>query len=200
MFRKFILTIFLSSSLAAFSFAQGGVEGGLYANYFQLGYRGQTSFGGQLHIPIGDVFTLNYRLSLGPSNGGLYVHAPAGAVAGGWLISNFNESELLGAIGFLMFAVPEGVGGYIKSEGKFRPYVSLNPLGIEYWHKKDPYEEFAKMSCNATFRMKMTTGVSWLHYIAPEVSATYIYTPGTLTERIGFHIGITFGYQSEETW
>lgn len=198
MFRKLILVLVLSTTLSPLAFSQGVVEGGVYANYFQLGYRGQTSFGGQLHIPVFDIFTLNYRVSLGPSNGGLYVHAPAGAVAGGWLISNFDGNRFLGTMGFLMLLVPEGMGVYIKEGNKFNPYVSVNPLGFEYWHTKAPYEEFAKMSCNATFRLKMATGVNWLHFIAPEISATYIYTPGALTSRLGFHAGITLGYQAQD--
>lgn len=197
MFRKFILAFLLSVSPAPV-FSQGVIEGGVYANYFQLGYRGQPSFGAQLHIPLGDIFTVNYRVSLGPSNGGLYLHVPAGMVAGGWLVSESNGAEYIQVISFLLVAVPEGAGVYIPSKGKLRPYVSLNPLGIEYWHRREPYDEAMKMSCNASFRLKMETGQNWLHYVAPEISATYIYTPGALTSRLGFHVGVTFGYQTQD--
>jgi hypothetical protein len=192
--KRKICTLIVGLILSLTGIAQDGVEGGVYANYFQLGYRGQSSFGGQLHLPFGGIFTANYRVSIGPSNKGLYLHAPAGMVAGAYLLSQAGSSDFLSTLGILLFVVPEGVGVYIKDEGKIRPHLSVNPLGFEYWHRKTPFDENAKMSGNICLRLKIESGVDWFDFVAPEVGGTWIYTPGQTTARYGFHAGLTIGY------
>jgi hypothetical protein len=201
MLKKIATVFLLITGLSSFTQlkAQGEMEGGIYANYFQLGYRGQPSFGGQFFFPLGDRFTLNYRLSLGPANKGLYVHTSAGSIAGGYLMTRsggiFN-GNILNGLGALLFIVPEGVGFYIKEEGRFKPHLSINPLGFEYWRRwKAPQEDFAKMSGSVVFRMKMDIGdFDWLDFVAPEFSTVWIYTPGTKTAQIGFHLGVCIGW------
>lgn len=183
-----VLVPFLSAQ------AQGGIEGGFYAEHFQLGYRSQQSFGGILHYPISDRFTLNYQIGIGPAQGGgIYIHAPAVAVAGAFLLSQAADVRALGALGALALVIPEGVGMYVGN-GKLKPHISINPLGCDYWHRRDPYEEFTKMSCSMIVRFKMRTNLSVPVYVAPQIGGVFVYTPGELTERFGFRAGIAIGF------
>jgi hypothetical protein len=194
-----MLFVALLFAATASAFAQDQIEGGLYAEHFQLGYRSQQQFGGILHIPFGDRFTANYQLGIGPSQqGGFFIHAPAGAVAGAFLLSNANGGELFNYLGVLMFVLPEGVGMYVTDNERMRAHVSLNPLGFEYWHRNNPYEEIAKMSGNVVLRLKMHTNLPVPTYIAPQIAGTWIYTPGQTRERFGFRAGVTMGYESKE--
>lgn len=180
--------------------------------YFQLGDRSFNDFGGILHIPIGDYATLNYHIGFGTSlNKGIFVHTTAGAVAGIWTLNELNGSGL-GYVSFLLALVPEGVGVYIPmgkyflaggtsqddSNRKFLGHFSINPLSVEYFYNSRTPEEWGKMSCDFVFRIKMHTGFDWGNYIAPQIAATYIYTPGQTTTRWGVKAGLTFGFEGEE--
>lgn len=196
---RFLITILLLTGLLKNGFAQGNFEGGLYAEHYQLGYRAQLNFGIIVHAPLGDRFTLNYQIGLGPKlGGGLYVHAPVGAVAGAFLLANANDFDFLSTVGILTLLVPEGVGMYF-GEGKMKMHASVNPLGFDYWHRRDPnYEEIPKVSGSLVFRVKMNTGMEWPSFIAPQVAGTMIYTPGESTSRFGVRAGITIGIGSTE--
>jgi hypothetical protein len=191
---------FLLLIAACFAFnishAQDELEGGVYAEHFQLGYRSQENFGGILHIPIG-AFTLNYQIGLGPkSGGGLYVHAPVGCVVGAWMLGNFSNFRFLTLLGALSIAVPEGVGVYLSEGDKISTHLSVNPLGFDYWYRRDEYEEIGRMSGSVVFRVKMRTNLDFPAYIAPQLAATMIYRADRENfDQFGFRAGVTFGIE-----
>jgi hypothetical protein len=199
MIQKTLAVLMLSFFSMTLS-SQGKLEGGLYAGYFQLGYRGFNDFGGMLHVPVGDNVTLNYHLGFGSSiNSGLYIHAPGGLVGGLWVLDEFRGAGRIGYLALLCCLVPEGVGYYFPPVGKFTPHVSINPLGVEYFYRKKTGEEWGKMSCDVVVRFKMKTSFqkSGL-YFAPQITGTYIYTPGQTTSRLGFKAGFTLGFQKRD--
>lgn len=195
--------------LSIFSFrvsAQDHIEGGLYLEHYQLGYRSQQQIGGQLHIGFGDRFTFNWQAGIGPTaQGGFYFHAPAGLIGGIKLMNEQGQRPILQAfpafnnIGLLLCVLPEGIG-YYATEGKMRLHVSLNPLGFDYWYRGDPYFEHGRMSGSMVVRCRLMSNLKWPIYLAPQIAATFIYRlpeDGTL-ERIGFCAGVTIGFSNEE--
>ena len=79
-------------------------------------------------------------------------------------------------------------------------HVSANPLGFDYWLRRDPYFEHGRMSGSVVFRMRLMSNLKWPIFIAPQVAATMIYRlpeDGTL-DRYGFRVGVTIGYSNEE--
>lgn len=197
-----LLLSFLSFRVASQDF----VEGGLYAEHFQLGYRSQQQIGGILHVGVMERFTLNWQIGIGPSaEGGIYAHAPAGFVGGMKLMRDqgshpiINSFPLFNNLGFLLLLCPEGVGYYV-TEGKMRIHVSVNPLGFDYWLRRDPYFEHGRMSGSVVIRGRLMSNLKWPVYIAPQIAGTFIYRlpeDGTL-ERIGFRAGVTIGFSNEE--
>lgn len=194
--RAFILLSFFCTTL----FSQGKVEGGFYAEYFQLGERSFNDFGGMLHIPIGERATLNYHIGFGTSlNGGIFVHSTGGAAAGFWILNELGGSGIrVGYLSFLLCLVPEGVGLYLPSKGKFATHLSINPLSVEYFYKNNPREEWGKLGCDLVARFKMQTNLKWPIYIAPQVSGTVIYTPGEMTSKFGIKAGVTIGFEDKD--
>lgn len=198
------ITLFLLLSVLSFrSSAQDHIEGGLYVEHFQLGYRSQQQIGGQLHIGIWDRFTLNWQMGIGPSaEGGFYAHAPAGFIGGMKLMraqSQYGQGNFLNYLGALLLVCPEGVGYYV-TEGKMRMHVSLNPMGFDYWYRGNPYFEHGRMSGSVVFRCRLMSNLKWPIYLAPQIAATVIYRlpeDGTL-DRIGFRAGVTIGFSNEE--
>jgi hypothetical protein len=179
------------------------VEGGFYAEYFQLGDRSFNNFGGILHLPIGDRWTLNYHIGFGTSlNRGIFVHATAGTVSGIWVLNEMQGTGIrVGYLSFLLCIVPEGVGYYLpnKSEHpKFLTHISVNPLGVEYFYNNRTHEEWGKMSCDVVARFKMQTSLKFPGYLAPHIAATWIYTPGATTSQFGLKAGITIGFEAKE--
>ncbi len=194
------LAVFLLSFFSISLFSQGKVEGGFYAEYFQLGDRSFNDFGGMLHIPIGDVGTINYHLGIGTSlNGGIFVHAPGGMVAGFWILNKLGGSGLrVGYISFLLCLVPEGAGIYLPTKGKIATHISVNPLGVEYFYNGNTGEEWGKLGCDVVARFKIHSSLKWPIYFAPQVATTVIYTPGQTTSKFGFKAGITIGFESQD--
>lgn len=182
------------------------IEGGIYAEHYQLGLRGQQQFGGQLFIGLGDRFTLNWQIGIGPtSEGGFYFHAPAGLIGGYKFMREQGSRPFINSLpwannlGLLLCAVPEGVG-YYATEGKMRLHVSLNPLGFDYWYRREPYFEHGRMVGSMMIRCRLMPDLKFPVYIAPQVGASFIYRPpadGTL-DRIGFRAGVTIGFTNEE--
>lgn len=197
--KKTFAIVLLSLSGICLS-AQGKVEGGFYAEYFQLGERSFNDFGGMLHIPIGDVGTLNYHIGFGTSlNGGLFVHSTGGAAAGFWILNKLGGSGLrVGYLSFLLCLVPEGAGIYLPSKGKFKTHLSVNPLSVEYYYKGDPHQEWGKLGCDVVARFKMKPNFKYPIYLAPQVSGTVIYTPGETTSQFGIKAGVTIGFESRD--
>lgn len=180
--------------------AQGNIEGGLYGEYFGLGDKGFQDLGIMFHFPFAERFTANYHVGFGSSNsGGVFVHAPSGAFAGAFVLYAVDRAGggRLGLLGFLLCAVPEGVGYYLPTKGKLSTHISVNPLSVEYFHKVDSGEEWGKMSCNVVARFKMSPNMKIPIYVAPQVAGTIIYTPGQTTSRYGFRAGVTIGLEKK---
>ncbi|HTL83514.1 MAG TPA: hypothetical protein VL651_17480 [Bacteroidia bacterium] len=198
---KRILLLFLFSFLffnapAQAPQGQGKLEGGFYAEYYQLGNNGQEQFGGILHIPIGDRFTLNYQLGIGPRiGGGFYVHSPPGVIVAGWLLINSGNLGAFDYLGFLSIAIPQGVGMYF-GKGKIISHFSIDPLSVDYWRKSFPEEEKWKLGCNFTYRAKMISDLKYPIYMAPQVTVTYLYLPGSLSP-FGVRAGIAIGLEAK---
>lgn len=199
------LTLFLLLSFLSYRVsAQEWIEGGIYAEHYQLGYRSQQQFGGQLHIGLGERFTLNWQIGIGPAaDGGFYFHAPAGVVGGVKLMREQRSSPIWNALpvannlGLLLCALPEGIG-YYATDGKMRLHVSLNPLGFDYW--RNPEFEHGRMVGTMMVRCRLMSNLKFPIYIAPQIGASFMYrTPddGTL-ERIGFRAGVTIGFSNED--
>jgi hypothetical protein len=197
--KKFLISVLFYFS-AHLLFSQGKVEGGLYAEYFQLGDRGFQDVGGMLHIPFADRFTANYHLGFGSSTtGGFFVHAPGGVVAGLWIFSRLGQfGNGNGYLTALLCALPEGVGYYPPTKGKIVTHISINPLSVEYFYKGSPHEEWGKLSCNFVLRVKMPTRLKIPSYIAPQIAGTFIYTPGQTTARYGVRAGVTIGFEKQD--
>ena len=175
------------------------MEGGLYGEYFQLGDRGFQDLGIMFHYPFAERFTANYHLGFGTSfNGGFFVHAPGGVVAGLWILDHVENGGGLGYLTILLCAVPEGVGYYLPTKGKLTTHISINPLSVEYFYKGSVGEEWGKLSCNFVARFKMQTGFKIPSYIAPQIAGTIIYTPGQTTARYGVRAGVTIGFEKGE--
>jgi hypothetical protein len=198
-----ILFVFVLSKLFAPLAAQDHIEGGLYLEHYQLGYRSQQQIGGQLHIGIGDRFTLNWQMGIGPAaEGGFYAHAPAGFIGGMKIMrvqSQYGQGNFLNYLGALLLVCPEGIG-YYATEGKMRMHVSVNPLGFDYWYRRDPYFEHGRMSGSVVVRCRLMSNLKWPIYLAPQIAASFIYRlpdDGTL-DRIGFRAGVTIGFSNEE--
>lgn len=195
------LAVILLSLFSITCFSQGKIEGGFYAEYFQLGDRGFNDFGGMLHIPIGERATLNYHLGVGTSlNGGVYAHCTGGMVAGFWVLDKMGGSGLrVGYLSFLLCLVPEGLGVYLPQKGKIATHVSINPLSVEYFYRSEnPHEEWAKLGCDVVARFKIRSTLKWPVYFAPQVAGTVIYTPGETTSQFGLKAGFTLGLEKKE--
>ena len=194
------LAVLLLSFFSITLFSQGKIEGGFYAGYFQLGDRSFNDFGGMLHIPVGDRATLNYHLGFGTSlNSGIYVHCTGGMVAGFWVLNKLNGSGFrAGYLSFLLCLVPEGVGLYLPSKGKFTTHISINPLSVEYFYRPRTGEEWGKMGCDIVARFKMRSSFDLPVYFAPQVAATVIYTPGQTTSKFGLKAGFTLGFEGRD--
>ncbi|MBI3509383.1 MAG: hypothetical protein HY064_01880 [Bacteroidetes bacterium] len=188
------LLLFISSL-----FSQGKVEGGLYAEHFQLGYKGQEQFGGILHYPVGGgKFTLNYQSGIGfQDGGGFYAHTSAGAIAGLWLMYHSLGVQYVNYLGFILVLVPNGAGMYF-GHGKIVQHISIDPLDVDYWHHYFPYEDRARMSGSIVYRVKLLPDLKWPIYIAPQVSLTMIYLTNNKVQQYGFRAGVCIGYQSNK--
>jgi hypothetical protein len=199
LFRKLFFLVLVG--VALHGRAQGSREFGFYAEHFQLGFRSQQAFGGEFHFPLGDRATLNYKLAIGPQQGGgFYVHAPVGLVVGSYLLTHPSEYDIVSTVGLLCLAIPEGVGVYV-SDGKLKTHVSFNPFGYEYFYHKDPdYEEYGRMSCSLVLRFKMSSGLKFPSYIAPEIGGSMIYrSDRDEFSPFGFFVGVTIGFEKTTT-
>ena len=200
-FTLFLLLCFISYRVTA---QVDWIEGGVYAEHYQLGYRSQQQYGAQLHVGLGERFTLNWQVGIGPAaDGGFYFHGTAGLVGGYKLMREQSTRPLLNALpwannlGLLLCALPEGVG-YYATDGKMRLHVSLNPFGFDYWRNSE--FEHGRMVGTMMVRCRLMSNLKFPIYIAPQIGASFIYrTPddGTL-ERIGFRAGVTIGFSNED--
>ena len=201
------LALFLLLSFLSFrTSAQEWMEGGLYAEHYQLGYRSQQQYGGIFHLGLGERFTLNWQVGIGPAaDGGFYFHAPAGLIGGYKLMREQNTRPILQVVpwvnnlGLLLCVLPEGVG-YYATEGKMRLHVSLNPLGFDYWNRLDGSITHGRMVGTMMIRCRLMSNLKFPIYIAPQIGASFIYRlpdDGTL-ERIGFRAGVTIGLSNED--
>lgn len=200
-------TLFLLLSFLSYrASAQDWFEGGLYAEHYQLGYRSQQQYGGIFHVGLGERFTLNWQIGIGPTaQGGFYFHAPAGVIGGYKLMREQNSRPIISVLpwannlALLLFVIPEGVG-YYATEGKMRLHISLNPLGFDYMNKLDNDIVHGRMVGTMMIRCRLMSNLKIPIYIAPQIGASFIYRlpdDGTL-ERIGFRAGVTIGLSSED--
>lgn len=198
--KKLLLTLLFILPSFSLLRAQGGIEAGFHAEQSFFGNRLQQSFGFNLYLPVGDIFTVNWQLGIGPrTNGGFYAHAPAGAVAGVWMISQFGgvDRRFWNAAGVLLAILPEGMGVYANDEGRFRHHFSLNPLGMDYWYRKNPYDELGKLSGTIQYRLKFVPKEDMNFFISPTVATTLIYNPENRIDQWGLRVGLTIGYSEE---
>jgi hypothetical protein len=177
--------------------AQNGIDIGLVAEHVQLPSKSMQSYGIMAYYKI-DQFTLNYHLGIGPSSqGGMYVHAPAGAAAAAFLLSKIDStrlgSRILGVAGILSLLIPEGVGFYTSEGERFSTHVSVNPLGYEYWKRKDPYLEEWRLSGSVVFRLRAMVLPKYRIFLSPHIGPVLTYKDGHL----GFKGGLVIGYSGE---
>jgi hypothetical protein len=171
-----------------------GFDIGIIADHRQFSDQYMQSFGLNAYINF-DRLTINYQLSIGPaSRGGFYVHAPAGAALGGFLLSKVDSNNfgyrILGIAGIISMVVPEGIGYYLSENDKFSTQLIANPLGYEYWKRKNPYEEDWALSGTFLFRFKYFVLPQYHVFIAPEIGPSWIYKNGDIGLKFGVAMGI----------
>ncbi len=188
------LFVLLSFSISLKS-QEEGIDIGIIADYHQLPNRSMESFGLQAYYHI-DRFTLNYQLSVGPNlEGGIYVHATGGMAAAGFIFSRIDSTQRIigggmAVVGVICMLIPEGIGYEIKQSEKLNADIILNPLGYEYWKRKDPYLEEWSLSATAMFRLKYMIFPKQNVFLAPQAGVSYMYKTGLLGFKAGIMIGI----------
>lgn len=161
-------------------------------DYFHVGNHDQFSVGTMLQVPVGERFSLNYQVAVGyKPGGGVYVHSHAGGYASVYTIARTVEHPNIRSIGILLVLIPEGLGFYPDENKKY--HISLNPLGVDYWHHKEPFEEISKLTGTVTIHRKFFTTAKFPSYIAPYIAASMIYKSDENFDKYGFRCGILLG-------
>jgi hypothetical protein len=195
--RNLLLTLLLALSAHLPTYAQEELEFALRAEQSFFGNRIQQLYGLDVYVPLGERFTVDWQVGIGPQQkGGYHAHAPIGLVSGAWLLGNLGGGDrtIINVVGVLLLVLPEGMGVYLNTEGRFRNHISLHPLGFEYWYRRQPYDELGKIAGTIQYRLKAIPKEDWPIYIAPTFAATMIYKPENRIEQWGFRIGLTIGY------
>lgn len=91
-------------------------------------------------------------------------------------------------LAILTAIVPEGVGCYADEDRNY--HIAVNPLGFDYWHKKEPYEESVKLSGTIQFSAKLPAFKNFPMRVSPYAAATMLYKSDAVLSRYGFHFGI----------
>lgn len=165
-------------------------------DYFHVGNRDQFSVGSMLQLPIGERFSLNYQLAVGyKPGGGVYVHTHAGGYAFAYTLARTIEHPTIRSIGILFVFIPEGIGFYPDEAKKY--HISVNPLGLDYWHHKEPFEEITKLTGTITIHRKFFTNAKFPAFIAPYIAASMIYKPDAHFDKFGFRCGILLGMKDD---
>jgi hypothetical protein len=197
----FNLILVLACSFSLSLKAQGGIELGVHAEQSFFGNRQQQSYGFNLYLPVGDIFTVDWQLGIGPrTKGGFYSHTPGGIVPGAFILSQFGgvERRFWNVTGLLLMILPEGMGVYANQEGRFRHHFAIHPLGFDYWYRRNPYDEVGKLTGTIQYRLKVVPNEERGLFISPTVGAAMVYNPDSRIDRWGLRVGITIGYS--ESW
>lgn len=167
--------------------------GGEYSDNFQ--WRNYTG-GLQLEIPIDERFSVHYKAQFGASSdGAFHLHSPIGAAFGTVLlhaIGNTN-SNAVGTLGALLYAIPEGITYYPNIDTKVRFGFYLAPLGCDYWRKRNYYEYFRfSGEAGAKARMPLFSNEHW--YLQVNGGVKYLYRYKSV-EQLHFHGGLGLAFR-----
>lgn len=129
------------------STAQNKMRLGALAEYSENSIIRNGSIGINLEILLGkeQKIALNYKFLVGASSDkAFYFHSTLGGFSGGYLLSKLGKEDFktINTIGLLLCFAPEGLTYYPNPDIKLSPGFYINPLGSDYWFKKNSYENF----------------------------------------------------------
>lgn len=189
--KKRSLTLFFVCVAFCCSIAQTA-EYGINLDHLQQQNNYQVSGGFVLHAPIKDDICLNYRLGFGyKTGGGIYIHTDAGILFGIVIISTVQpDFKAAGWLSVLSILIPEGVGYYPDKNHNL--YLAVNPLDVDYWHRKNPYQEKARMcgTLEASYKLPQARGIPGR--ITPYVAFNMMYMPADEFQRFGLRAGVAW--------
>jgi hypothetical protein len=192
--RLVVIFIFFTTILPCQNFHKTSITVlGEYGNSFD---KQQFSGGFQLEVCVSEnpIITLNYKYLFGGSNKSeFYMHTPAGAAIGGWLLANLGgaDIDLINGLGILLLMVPEGITLYPLTNEKRAFGIFASPLCVDYWNKSGDYDKFilsgeggGKLTVNLTNKCYLSThiGVKQMyHDKKPKTNTTFLIAGAGLT-------------------
>jgi len=144
-----------------------------------------------VEIPIEDYLSVNYKFTIGGnSDKAFYVHSPAGAAVGSFVLSAFggNNANFFNGLGAVLFAIPEGLTFYPNPDSKARIGIYLSPLGVDYWKKRNNYEYF-RFSGETGGKLRYALGDGKVDLMAYG-GIRYIYNKKSIVEPLFLNAGI----------
>ncbi len=200
MFNKFlyVFCFFFSSSLAKSQMADCGP----FIDFLQQQNNYQTSAGFALRVFITDDACINYKAELGyKAGGGVYIHADASPYFAGQIISKGGKKikEGIFCLSFLTLLIPEGIGFYPNDNHNL--YLAVNPLDIDYWYRKNPYEENSRLCGTIEASYKFPQYKGFPGRISPAIAFNMMYNPADEFKRFSIRIGaaLLFDDKPKET-
>ncbi len=194
----YILCLFLSSISIVNSQT---AEYGFVIDHLQQQSNYQVSGGFVLRAPINDDVCLNYRLALGyKTGGGVYIHSDAGPYFGIIVISAIRpQFKAVSWISLLSILMPEGIGYYPDKNHNL--YLAVNPLDVDYWHRKRPFEENSRLCGTLEVSYKLPESKGIPGRITPYVAFNMMYNPADEFKRLGLRAGVAwlFSNSTQET-
>ncbi len=190
-----IFTFLMLFAIPYFCSSQNKTRIGAFAEYSENFNSRNISGGLNLELLIGNTerFALNYKFNAGASSDkAFYFHSTLGGFAGGFILSKLGNTgfEAVNTLGFFLCFVPEGVTFYPNPESKLSPGFYINPLGSDYWFKKNNYETF-KVSGELGGKIMLNHTEKFA--IQGHVGLKYLYGPKTIEPLfITAGIGILF--------
>lgn len=141
--RNIVLCLIFSTCCLA----QNNSRLGIITEYSDNLTTRNMSGGITLEIFLGEEhnFALNYKFTAGASTDkAFYFHSTLGGSAGGYLLSKigFLEIKAVNALGLLLCFIPEGITYYPNPDSKLGAGFYINPIGSDYWYKRNNYEKF----------------------------------------------------------
>lgn len=141
--RNIVLCLIFSTCCLA----QSNSRLGIIVEYSENSVIRNFSGGINLEILVGkeNHFALNYKFTAGASSDkAFYFHSTLGGSAGGYLLSKLGyiDFEAINALGLFLCFIPEGITYYPNPDSKLGAGFYLNPIGSDYWFKRNNYEKF----------------------------------------------------------